>query len=111
MHKVFTYQTLKQSSVRKSAMKLDKVPPIIGNAEISGYEEKIYLTNEGDNYHTIVPKKSKTVKGKLFEVTKAELDQLDEWEDEYDRMLMRTTDGQDVWVYILLDKYKIKKEK
>jgi gamma-glutamylcyclotransferase (GGCT)/AIG2-like uncharacterized protein YtfP len=97
IEKLFAYGTLMDSAVQKE---------VFGRAAKSvsdilrGYKkEKIKI--EGKWYPLIVPDKSAKVKGLVLEVTKRELEKIDDYETcAYKRNLIVLESGISAWVYV-----------
>jgi gamma-glutamylcyclotransferase (GGCT)/AIG2-like uncharacterized protein YtfP len=98
MEKVFVYATLLDKKARKKLLGRDVEYHV---DKLIGYREVNIESNEGPNYHTLLPDETDSVLGKRFLVTLDELRKLDGWEDEYIRKKMQLVSGHVAWVYFL----------
>jgi len=95
---VFVYETLLSDKLRKKLLKRDTKTYV---DKIIGYREVSIATNEGPNYHTLLPEQTSSVMGKRFTVTREELRILDNYEDEYIRKRIQLASDNIAWVYLL----------
>ena len=95
---VFVYETLLNKKIRTKLLKREAemhVDKIIGLREVN------IESDEGPNYHTLMPDETASVIGKRFTVTPNELIILDRYEDEYMRKKVKLASGNIAWVYFL----------
>ena len=90
--RIFVYETLLDPEVLEEAIGKQKKPK---ETKLKGYREISKDLNDNQkNYHTIIPDKSQTISGKVYELTKDELKKLDQWEKEYKRITVHCSDGE-----------------
>ena len=75
-------------------------------AEVKIMDEKV-ISASGNDVHPILRYTGRDldeVEGTIFEITKAELQQADDYEvDEYTRVMVSCKSGNSVWVYVAAD--------
>ena len=94
--KVFVYETLKSKLVQKEA--LGHVVDDWVTATISDMQE-VYVSFNNEKWPSLVPAPGTHVYGELFKVDEADLASLDNWEENYKRILLPTDKGM-AWVYV-----------
>lgn len=100
--KVFVYETLLKYSIWKQ---------VIGHlcphkkAILNGYKEvSVDISPSKRNYHTVVKKPGHVTQGEIYQISRSELNKLDNWESDYDRIKVHTNHGE-AYVYKLKDKF------
>lgn len=100
--RLFVYGTLKQRGILDEALAHNEHYEY-HPAEIAGVRE-VYRHFNGTSWPTLIPEPmghSRTVKGELLAVDGPDLVALDHWESHYMRIIKRTLEGEEVWVYVL----------
>lgn len=108
-HTVFVYGTLRDKTTRERVFGKD-IPS--GGADfIEDYRDEKWTTPEGRDFHTIVKDRGQKISGDVFFINDSDLNRLDKYEDQYQRVLVNTAKNGPAWAYVLISKYKDKKEK
>ena len=94
---VFVYATLMHKRTLEQVFHHDF--PIAGHAIVYGYKEY----KEG-TWPNLEKAPGEVLKGDLLQVTPEQLAKLDAWEQRYRRARLITTDGDQVWAYVLKGK-------
>lgn len=96
--RAFAFETLMNNEVRSAVLKGDVETEF---DVIPNYKEINVESEEGSDYHTIVPELGNFVRGMIMYVDQAQLDKLDYWEDQYDRVKCLLQSGRSAFVYVL----------
>lgn len=95
---IFVFETLMNQELRSRLLGRDVEWM---KDSIPNYKEITTNTEGGDNYNTIIPFPGGEVKGHVLFLTPEEAAILDDWEDQYEKRLVRLGSGLKAWVYIL----------
>lgn len=100
MHRVFTYETLRNIATMSHIIGYD---PNWRPVEALDQEKVTVMRDPdgGDPYDTIRPNRGERVKGALVLVDDDGLRKLDNWEQKYVRRLIQLTDGRPAWAYVM----------
>ena len=100
--KIFAFETLVDNEYRQEVM---GTPTNTSTDHIAGWEEIVTSTEDGTDYHTIVPAEGGKVMGITFDVTPEELINLDASESGFTRKGVNLASGQKAQVYLLNKEY------
>lgn len=105
---LFSYGTLQNESVQLCTFgrTLEGYPDTLVGYKLEMIEirDKDVIVSSGTAYHPIIKHTSDysdTIKGTVFNITKEELKQADDYEvDDYKRILVQLQSGNNAWVYV-----------
>ena len=99
MFDLFVYATLKKKAVREAALDEKHDVPHTRDIVIAAGWKETTTNCEKQLWPTIYPFEHGYTKGEILVVQPYELAKLDDWEDHYKRIMIKTSDGP-AWTYI-----------
>lgn len=96
--RVFVFETLMSPAIRAAVLKSEIE---VREGYLPNYKEISIESDEGSDYHTIIPSLGSMVKGLILMVNEEQLAKLDYWEDQYDRVKAVLGNSDMAYVYVL----------
>jgi hypothetical protein len=108
MEHLFSYGTLQKDAVQLETFGrlLTGTPDVLTGYKLTmiEIEDQEVVATSGETHHPIITQTNEnkdTIKGIVFEITKAELEQADQYEvAQYKRISVQLKSGKNAWVYI-----------